>query len=221
MPPPIREALRPHVAQELLGAIFRGDLPAGTRLVTQRLADRYGCSATPVREALVELEQVGVVQLLHNRSAVVKPFGREEIREIFHIRRILEGEAARCACPSIPREPLVGARAAIQRLKARSLAGDAELGRAILATDRQIHGLIAAHCGNARLRDEIRTYDGLSTAMLRVCDGWGRSITAVLDQLGAIVRALLAHDADKAAHAMSLHVAAVGKLVEEALLGAE
>jgi DNA-binding GntR family transcriptional regulator len=49
-------ALRHRVVQRLLAAIVAGKLSAGTRLVAKRLAERLGVSATPIREALVELE---------------------------------------------------------------------------------------------------------------------------------------------------------------------
>ena len=49
-----------------------------------------GISATPIREALVELESIGVVQFVHNRGTIVKPFGPQQLREIYHLRRVLE-----------------------------------------------------------------------------------------------------------------------------------
>jgi DNA-binding GntR family transcriptional regulator len=51
-------ALRHRVVQRLLAALVAGKLSAGTRLVAKRLAERLGVSATPIREALVELEQM-------------------------------------------------------------------------------------------------------------------------------------------------------------------
>jgi hypothetical protein len=51
-------ALRHRVVQRLLAALVAGKLPAGTHLVAKRLAERLGVSATPIREALVELEQM-------------------------------------------------------------------------------------------------------------------------------------------------------------------
>ena len=55
-------ALRHSIARQLLEALLRGELPAGTRLVAQKLAKELGISATPVREALLELKVFGVVE---------------------------------------------------------------------------------------------------------------------------------------------------------------
>ena len=62
-------ALRHQVVHRLLNAIFLGDLPSGTRLIVMKLAAHFGLSSTPVREALVELEAVGIIQFVHNRGA--------------------------------------------------------------------------------------------------------------------------------------------------------
>jgi DNA-binding GntR family transcriptional regulator len=67
----------------------------------QRLAELYQVSPTPVREALVELASLGLVDLLPNRGAVVRPFGPQEVREISQVRCVLEVEATRCACGRI------------------------------------------------------------------------------------------------------------------------
>jgi DNA-binding GntR family transcriptional regulator len=71
-------------------------------LVVQQVAKTYDLSPTPVREALVELASLGLVNLLHNHGAIVRPFGPREVREISQLRRVLETEAARCACACSP-----------------------------------------------------------------------------------------------------------------------
>jgi DNA-binding GntR family transcriptional regulator len=98
--PVARNALRHDVVVRLLKHIFQGALPDGTQLIIRKLAVQMGISATPIREALVELESIGVVQFVHNRGAIVKP-SSSAAREIYHLRRILESEAARCACGHI------------------------------------------------------------------------------------------------------------------------
>ena len=108
--------MRHHVVQRLLKAIFSGELAAGTRLIASKLAARLGVSATPIREALVELEQSGIVELLHHRGAVVKPFGRDELREFYAVRRLLECEAVRLACGHVDYEVLSLLQGDLERL---------------------------------------------------------------------------------------------------------
>jgi len=65
----------------------------------------------------VELEAVGLIELCHNRGAVVKPFGPEQLRDFFHVRRILETEAARSACGRIQADSLAGLRREMEGLR--------------------------------------------------------------------------------------------------------
>ena len=95
--PVSRGNLRQQVTSRLMTGIFQGRFRSGQRLVVQNLASACQASPTPVREALVELASLGLVELLPNRGAVVQPFGPQEIREISDIRRLLEVEAVRCA----------------------------------------------------------------------------------------------------------------------------
>ncbi|MHC5543303.1 GntR family transcriptional regulator, partial [Singulisphaera rosea] len=70
-----RGNLRQQVTSRILAAVFQGRFASGQRLIVQRLSELYEVSPTPVREALVELEALGIVELLPNRGAVVLPFG--------------------------------------------------------------------------------------------------------------------------------------------------
>ena len=100
--PVSRGSLRVQVDSAAPHRDLRGSLRSGQRLVVQHLATAYEVSPTPVREALVELVSLGLVELLPNRSAIVRPFGPREVSEISQIRRLLETEAVRCACGRIP-----------------------------------------------------------------------------------------------------------------------
>jgi len=206
-----RGALRHDVVKRLLGAIFQGELPVGTRLVVQKLAHRFDVSSTPVREALLELEVVGLIQFVHNRGAVVKAFGREQLREIFHLRRILEAEAACCACGRLGRAPL-------ERLNDRMLQlkhGDGEdWSERAMATDRRLHELIAAACGNVRLADEISRYDTLVQTVREIVGNRRNVLELALDDHLAIIDALLIGHAEAAARAMARHINRTARAVE-------
>lgn len=213
-----RGALRHDVVRRLLLAIFEGELPARTRLVASRLAERLGVSATPIREALVELEQVGVVQLCHNRGALVKPFGREQLKEIFQLRGILESEAARCACGKIDPAKLVAIKLAMESLvQQQAVDGGAWLQQTI-KLDRQLHGMIADHCGNQRLADEIHRYQILAhTAQEVVCKRRPAYRPTIDKDHLPMINAMLAGDPDGAAQAMARHLGGVGPFIESVI----
>lgn len=214
-----QSALRRDVVARLMRMIFQGEFPAGTKLVAQKLAQRFGVSPTPVREALLELESAGMVHFIHNRGAVVKPVGPQEIQEIYHVRRVLETEATRCACGRIPLEAL---RSLDQQLK--QLLNDIEQGteswsERAMETDRRLHELIIASSGNRRLADEIRRYYSLIES-LRVAVGNERQaqLRAVHEHL-TLTDALLAIDVERATAAMERHIQSTARSVEAVMFG--
>jgi DNA-binding GntR family transcriptional regulator len=81
----------------LRDAILKGRFAAGTRLRQADLADQLGISRTPVREALGRLQQEGLVQLLPRGGVRVARLELDEAVEIYHLREVLDGLAARLA----------------------------------------------------------------------------------------------------------------------------
>ncbi len=81
----------------LVNAIEHGELIAGMRMREVELAERYGISRTPIREALKRLEAQGLVTHTPNQGAVVTTLDFNRMAELYLMREILEGTAARLA----------------------------------------------------------------------------------------------------------------------------
>lgn len=81
----------------ILAAIDSGDYPPGARLLEAELAARFGVSRTPVREALRKLETQGVVQHEPRKGAIVAALDYNQIGELYAVREVMEGLAARLA----------------------------------------------------------------------------------------------------------------------------
>jgi len=92
---------RQSIVETILGQLFQGRIKPRERLRVEHLAEQFEVSVTPIREALVELAGLGVIELQANRGAVVCDFGPLQVLEIYHLRRILECEATRGACDRI------------------------------------------------------------------------------------------------------------------------
>lgn len=84
-------------AQTLREAILNGRMAAGARLRQTDLADQFGISRTPIREALVRLRQEGLVELLPGGGVQVKILDLDEAVEMYDLREVLDGLAARLA----------------------------------------------------------------------------------------------------------------------------
>jgi len=204
MPPQRRSGLRHDLIGQILQAIFRGELPAGHRLVVQKIAEQYGVSATPAREALLEVTSLGMVDMHPNRGAVVRPFGRTQLAEIYQIRRILETEATKCASHNVEENEFRGLERELRDLQ--SCSPGAQWNAAAADIDRRLHELIAVACGNLRLADEIRRYNTLVQAARDLVHANHPSRLETIAQHLEIVEALLARDEEAAGKAMSQHI---------------
>jgi DNA-binding GntR family transcriptional regulator len=216
-----QRALRHDIVKRLLEAIILGEFPAGTRLIANRLAGRYGVSATPIREALVELEQTGFVELLHHRGALVKPFGRDDLREYYAIRGLLEAHAARLACGRVDPDILTVQRKDVERLISEPDDRNLEKWvKDLLSIDGRIHLMLIEHCSNKRLIAEIGRYntvgetfrDLLAHSRLEHID----AATPLVELLDALQNHQPGSSA-RAAAAMERHIGIVAKIAESRL----
>lgn len=90
-------SLRERIATQLRGAIVSGDLPAKTRLVEPELARRLGVSRTPLREAIRQLEAEGFLSTIPRMGTFVAEVTARDLEDVYAIRAVLEGLAARQA----------------------------------------------------------------------------------------------------------------------------
>lgn len=86
------------VTQALRSDVLRGELPPGTRITEASLAQRYGTSRVPVREAIRALAADGFLELRPNAGARVADVPVDDLADLYAVRRVAEGiTAARCA----------------------------------------------------------------------------------------------------------------------------
>ncbi len=217
-------ARRSALVRELLADVFAGTFEPGQRMRVEHLGERYGVSATPVREALVELAGMGIVELQPNRGAELRPFGPRQLREIYHVRRLLETEAVRTACGRIAPFELDELERQLSDLvaapKNRSWSDQTQI------VDTRLHELIGERCGNDRLAHEIARYRDLYRALRDLRHGKrnSRSNYAQMNENPehlAIVRALIAGDAEQAAQAMTRHIDSAATVLEQELFDAD
>lgn len=106
-----------HVQLTLRAAILDRTLPAGTRLVQSDLAAQLGVSTTPVREALRDLAQEGLVLFDPHRGAIVRPLDIAEVREIYELRVALEPIMVRRVIEHMTEDQLSRAAALAERMQ--------------------------------------------------------------------------------------------------------
>jgi DNA-binding GntR family transcriptional regulator len=203
---------RQAIVQSLLADVFQGRLRTGQHLVTQQLAERFGVSHTPIREALITLAGIGIIDLLPNRGAVVRAVTPRDIREICQVRRVLECQATRSACGRIDLAELHALAEDLRQLRAWAPPSWAEFIARARETDSRLHDLVAVSSGNAFLAKELGRLKILFRAFRDVSYTHHESRNdhrRLADEAGehlAIVEALLAGDARAAVAAMAAHI---------------
>ncbi|MEZ5323487.1 MAG: GntR family transcriptional regulator [Verrucomicrobiales bacterium] len=186
----------------ILEALFRGDFSSGQRLTEESLAEMLGMSRTPVRQALIELKGLGVIDVHRNRGAVVplEYFSDAKLREIYHVRRLLEVEATRLAVGRISEAEL---SELVEQTEALLESGKADQDWAL---DERIHSVIAHNCGNHTLCHEIERYSTLVQAIRRVV---GRNLPVqriTSEQHLEILTAIRDRNRRRASQAMHRHL---------------
>jgi DNA-binding GntR family transcriptional regulator len=134
------------VYERLRDLIIGGRLAPHDRLHQTQLAEALGVSRTPVREALLRLEQEGLAYSLPGRGLFVKGASAKDVADLYEVRVILEPQAARLACDRATRRDLAELERALSRVTAPS-GGLASAFR----VNRDFHLTVVRPCGNPLL----------------------------------------------------------------------
>lgn len=201
------------VAELLLSDILQGTLSAGQRLVIKDLSERYQVSSTPIREALVQLEGIGIIDVFPNSGAVVRHVTTADVKEVCQVRRALECEATRNSCGRIELSELHELADAFRQIKSARRRGAAYVEK-VRHYDSRLHDLIAESCGNRFLAKEIGRLKLLFRAFRdaawekRVADNDFYRFAEEADEHLTIVDGLIVGDAKQSSRAMAKHIRA-------------
>ena len=162
LPQARRNGLREQARSSIRTAIVTGEISPGETYTIGELAGKLAVSATPVREAILDLANEGLVEVIPNRGFRVPELSDQDLDELFQLRLLLEGGALESLASSITTSQLNEFRNQANVTIASAAAGDLP---AFLAADRDFHlGLLEA-MGNhrlvelvGRLRDQTRLY---------------------------------------------------------------
>lgn len=147
---PLRTAgsFRQTVEEAVSAAIVSGEFPPGTMLTAPTLAARFDVSATPVREALLNLEKRGFVEIARNKGFRVTAVSEQDLGEIVQIRQWLEAPAMHLLAGRVEGPALTELRAEAEAIVAGAAASDL---RTYLAADTTFHLHLLSLTGNDRL----------------------------------------------------------------------
>jgi DNA-binding GntR family transcriptional regulator len=200
---PFGSTIYQRVHEHLRAEIIAGRIPPGARLKIQDLAQRYGLSHMPVREALQQLQGEGLVVLAPNRGATVRRMDAQFVRNLFGIREALEGYLTRQAATRLAPGDFDVLRSIHRDMKRARAAGDVA---AVIRGNRGFHRTIEAAAGNDEAL-RLLSLHGELIAAIRSRFGYrpGR-IATVLREHQALLDALAAGDADAAGAIHDAHI---------------
>lgn len=202
----------PQVLERLREAILALELVPGTVLARQALAEQFGVSQTPVREALLRLAEEGLVDVFPQHATLVSRIDLRAARQAHFLRRSIELELVRELALRRP----AGLVDALRRQIAlqQSLAEARQYGD-FVAADRQFHQMLYAAAGMAALVELVGRVSGHVDRLRRLHLPTAGKTASILRDHRAIVEAIAAGDAVAAQEALRAHLSGTLSAVEE------
>ena len=160
-----RSVLSDQVKDRLLQAILDGRYPPGARIVETHVARELGTSQAPVREALRDLEGLGVIETTAFRGARVRRPSTAELLEAFGVRAVLEALAARTAIARLGPADLEKLGSLVTEMQEAADRGDSHREAEV---DAAFHGQIVELAGNATLWRVWRTLEPFSRTYITI-----------------------------------------------------
>ncbi|HET8569010.1 MAG TPA: GntR family transcriptional regulator [Candidatus Limnocylindria bacterium] len=196
------------VLSSMREAIITGALPPGTRLRQEKLAELFGTSRIPVRDALRALEYEGLVSSEPYRGFAVTQLDADDIEEVYDLRILLESHAVRLAVPLITDEDL----RALEELYAEMTGAAA--GEAQLAARERFYMRLYSITGRPRL---VRLISRLRQEVARSLRY--PTLQHAPEHHATFFDAIRAGDADRAVSQLSSHYRRVAILIRRYLRG--
>lgn len=207
-----RGVLSDQVKDRLLQAILAGEYPPGSRIVETRVARDLGVSQAPVREALRDLEALGVVEITAFQGARVCRPSKAELFEAYGIRSELECLAARLAMSRLSDDDIEVLAGFVADMELAA-ANDDRHAEALV--DAAFHGRIVEAAGNRTLQRVWRHLEPVSRTYITLLVP-GVNVRQIADLHGPILDAFRRRDAALAEETIRRHFAAVATMFESA-----
>ena len=206
----IRNVLSDQVKDYLLTAILAGEFPPGSRIIETRVARHLGVSQGPVREALRDLEALGLIDSTPYQGARVRQPHKAELLEAYDVRAVLESFGARLAMPRLSDADLLDLEGYVTSMQQAARNGDEKEQARI---DVVFHSRIVAISGNQVLQRLWRYLEPVSrTHITYILPGIDADVISGLHL--PILAALRARDTASADQAIHEHFRIAGSMFD-------
>lgn len=202
--------LRERIYEEIVRLIVSGELPSGVSIDEKFLTEKLQVSRTPFREAIGTLAKEGLIEIRPYRGFFVRSFSRQEIEDLYELRKTLECFAVELAVPRMSDRDI----ARFERILDEAVAA---LRRRDMATygarDKEFHETIAERSGNAALIETLARL-ALQIQLCRTIANENRDFAErAAQERDEILAAFKARDIARAAALMRIHISDVQEAV--------
>lgn len=146
------QTLREKILETIRESILKGTLKPGEKVAEPELAERFGISRTPIREAFRQLESEGYLTVIPRKGAVVTALSERDVDEFYAIKSILEGYAARLAAEQLSERDIERLEAINAKLATLAAEGDV---KSFYRVHNEFHDLFIRAAGNEKLQELI------------------------------------------------------------------
>lgn len=205
--PQLQITVRDHVHRILRGAIIAGRFAPDEKVNERQLAEQFGVSTTPIKEALRQLEAEGLVQALPRRGVIIR-FNMGWAEEMILARAALESMIGHLAARRMSKEATTALRATVGLMEGATSSGDVD---ELIALNETFHDQIhqASRCQYlAKLIERQQFYDA---SIRRIIHSDTAEREKALREHAAIADAIIAGDAERAEKQMRDHVVRSGE----------
>jgi DNA-binding GntR family transcriptional regulator len=205
-----RDTLNQRVYSQLREMILSGHLEGGTQIEERQLAEEMGVSRTPLREAIGQLSNEGIIEYRPYRGNYVRTFTAKQVNDLYQVRMALESLAMRLAIPKISQEHIHKIRLILDDVQRALEHNDMD---GYNEADRRFHKAILDITGNETLKEALGRL-AAQIQMVRVIANQDHDVVErTARERPRILAALEARDADEAARLMEEHIDGVRRAV--------
>ncbi len=150
------KSLKQQAYEKLTTMFLKGELKQGDPLIELNLSEKMKISRTPLREAFLQMEKEGIVEIIPRKGAFIKRITLHDIQEVFQIREAIEGMAAHLAATKITENQIE----ALEKIfnQADECRGDDSFLKAAEKAGDNLHEMVLQISGNLRIREILNSY---------------------------------------------------------------
>jgi DNA-binding GntR family transcriptional regulator len=198
------------VMNRVRAAVISGEMKPGELYSVYQLAETFDISRSPVRDAMLRLEEAGLVRFERNKGFRIVQPRPEDVAEIFAVRLALEVPSARRAALNASEQLILALRQEMTQMLDATTADDETR---FFQHDQRFHDLIIQASGNHRIREIINRLRASTRILGASTAGVDRTLVDIAHEHDPVFDAITRGDGEAAAAAMHAHLSHTGRLL--------